>query len=103
MTIRCLIKEKPQYQPGKAQRSRHDKGRLPPISQTEPNDQRRRNYGTDSGPTIKDGHPKSTLADGKPLGHGLGGAGPVACLAKSENKTKDAEAGQTACACVRYR
>src|SRR6476620_1973660 len=97
MAIWCLVKENPQYQPGKAKRSRHDECRLPPIGQTQPNDQRRRNHRTDSGSAIEDGHPKSTLANGKPFSHGLGSAGPVACLAESEDKTKNAEAGQTTC------
>src|SRR5439155_22041580 len=96
VTIGCMIKEKPQCQPRKAKRSRHDECRLPPILQTKPNDQRRGHYRTDRGSAIEDGHPKSTLANGKPLGHGLRGAGPVASFTESENKTKDAEARESA-------
>src|SRR6185503_4541139 len=93
----------PQYQPDKAKRSSDEECYLPPMCQAQPNDQRWRNHGTNSGSTIEDSHPKSPLANGKPLRHGLGSARPVPCLTKSEDKTKDAEAGQTTRERVRHR
>src|SRR5204863_274941 len=83
MTIWCLIKKEPQNQPGKAKRSRNKERRGPSIREAEPNDQRRRNHRTNSGSAIEDGHAKSTFTNGKPFGHGLGSAGPVARLTQS--------------------
>src|SRR6185436_5613105 len=103
MTVRCLVKDQPQYQPGKAKRSRYDERPLPSISQTKPDDQWRRNHGADSSAAIEDGHPESALANGKPLGHCLGSPGPVACFTQPEDETKNAEAGQTACERVPHR